>query len=100
MENKKYKLRKDLVIEYGYYTLYRIEALNDFSNVKKGDLGGFIESEDNLSQEGDCWVYDKAKVFGKAKVYDNAIIRANARISVSYTHLDVYKRQEIPNPRV
>ena len=54
MENKKYKLRKDLVIEYGYYTLYRIEALNDFSNVKKGDLGGFIESEDNLSQEGDC----------------------------------------------
>lgn len=103
MENKKYKLRKDLVIEYGYYTLYRIEALNDFSNVKKGDLGGFIESEDNLSQEGDCWVYDKAKVFGKAKVngyaevYDEAQLQWKARI---HEYAKVYGRAEIKDNAV
>ena len=36
--------------------LFRIKALKDFGNVKKGDLGGFIEKTDNLSQEGNCWV--------------------------------------------
>jgi len=38
-------------------TLYRIRALKDFENVKNGDLGGYIRSENNLSQEGNCWVY-------------------------------------------
>jgi hypothetical protein len=36
--------------------LYRIKAVRDFSDVKKGDIGGYVESEDNLSHEGDCWV--------------------------------------------
>ena len=31
-------------------------------NVKEGDIGGYIESEDNLSQAGTCWIYDEAKV--------------------------------------
>ena len=32
----------------------RIRALIDFGNVEKGDIGGKIDSYDNLSQEGDC----------------------------------------------
>ena len=45
------------------YGLYRIEALKDFGNVKKGDKGGWIEKEANLSQDGDCWVYGDAEVY-------------------------------------
>ena len=43
-------------------SLFRIVALKDFSNVKKGDLGGLIEKEGNLDQQGNCWVYGDAKI--------------------------------------
>lgn len=43
-------------------------ALKDFGNVKKGDIGGFVESEDNLSQDDDCWIYDNAVVCGNARI--------------------------------
>lgn len=76
---KKYKLT-DETITIGSATLHRIEALRSFGSVKKGDKGGFIESEDNLSHEGDSWVYDKAKVFNKAKVLNNAAVRKNATV--------------------
>ena len=70
----KYKIRTDISKKLGSLTLYRIEALGNFGYVKKGNLGGWIEKEDNLSQSGTCWVYDdaivsqNAKVSGKAKV--------------------------------
>lgn len=63
------------------YNLYRIRALKDFGDVKAGDLGGYIESERNLSQKGDCWVYDKAKVTDEAKIYGNAKIKGYVVIS-------------------
>lgn len=59
---------------------YRIRALRNFGDVKKGDLGGLIRSEQNLSQEGDCWIYDNAfaddnsMVCGNAKIYDDVLI--------------------------
>ena len=45
--------------------LRRIRALRDIPryNVKAGDLGGWVESEKNLSQEGDCWVGGNARVY-------------------------------------
>ena len=73
---KKYKLTEETT-NMGNRTLYRIEALRDFSDVKKGDKGGFVEKEDNLSQSGDCWIYDDAMVYGKARVLDNAEILDN-----------------------
>ena len=82
---KKYKLTEETLKVYDK-TLYRIEALKDFNDVKKGDKGGFIENEKNLSQRGDCWIYDNAKVLGEAmvccnaKVYGNAWVFGNARI--------------------
>ena len=57
--------------------LYQIKALKDFGKVKKGDLGGYIASEDNLSQTGNCWVFQNAMVSGNAKVLENAEIRGN-----------------------
>ena len=78
---KKYKLiKKDSVELYGR-TLYRVKALRDFGDVKKGDVGGYIEKESNLSHEGDCWVYDSARVYGNAKVYGNARVFDKAWVS-------------------
>lgn len=76
---KKYKLT-DETIEYNCVTLYRIEALRDFGLIKAGDKGGFVQSYHNLSQEGNCWIHDEAKVFGNAKVYGNASVFGRAKV--------------------
>ena len=66
--------------------LYCIKALRDFGNVAKGDIGGWIEGEKNLSHEGyawvygDAWVYGNAEVSGNARVYGNAEVSGNARV--------------------
>ena len=77
---KKYRLLEDETITIDGRTLYRIEALRDFADVKKGDKGGYIESEINLSHEGNCWVYDNARVYDNAWVCDNALVCDNARV--------------------
>ena len=61
--------------------LFRIKALKDFGNVKAGDLGGYIASEENLSQAGSCWVYGDARVSGNAQVSDNAWVYGDAQVS-------------------
>jgi tetrahydrodipicolinate N-succinyltransferase len=73
---KKYEL---LPLEDGK-TLHRIRALRDIPErgVKAGDLGGWIESEANLSHDGTCWVSDSARVRDKAVVRDNAVVRDKA----------------------
>lgn len=76
----KYKIRTDISKKLCGSTLYRIEALRDCGQVKKGDLGGWIEKEINLSQSGTCWVYDEAMVFQDAKVSGKAIVRGNAKV--------------------
>ena len=55
----------------------RIKALTDFGYIKKGDVGGKIDSYDNLSQEGNCWVGYYARVCDDAKVYENAKVYGN-----------------------
>ena len=73
---KKYRTEPDL--ETG---LLRIIALKDFSDVKKGDRGGLIEKEKNLSQDGDCWIYENAKVIGEALVFGDAKVCGKAEVS-------------------
>ena len=68
MENKKYELLKDDAVRYFGRTLYRIKATTDFGDVKKGELGGYIEKEKNLSHLGDAWVSGNARVSGDATV--------------------------------
>ena len=72
---KKYEL-----IESDIIGLHRIKALRDFGDVKKGDVGGYVENEYNLSHERDCWIYDNARVCGNARVYNNTKIYDNAKI--------------------
>lgn len=77
---QKYELTNETCKTYHGEILYRIKALKGIPlmKVKKGDLGGWIESYDNLDQKGDCWVADDAWVYGEAQVYDNAKIYGNA----------------------
>lgn len=70
----------DKTIDFDGHTLYRIRATRDipakdhFPAIKKGDLGGFVESKYNLDQIGDCWIYSNVVVYG------NAMVSGNARI--------------------
>ena len=75
----KYELTSE-IINYSGYKLYRIKALKDFGSVKAGELGGWIESEENLSQADNAWVYNNAKVFDKARVYGDAAVSDDAKV--------------------
>ena len=85
--DKKYEL-----IESNIKGLYRVKALKDFGDVKKGDIGGYVENPNNLSHEGYCWIYDNAiihdnvkiyddaRIYGDCEIWDYAVIQDNARI--------------------
>ena len=62
-------------------TLFRIQALRDIPehNVLAGDIGGWIESESNLSQFGSAWVSENGAVFDSAVCMVGAHITGNAR---------------------
>ena len=84
---KKYELIKtDTICAYGR-TLFRVRYLCDIENiVAAGDIGGYIEGEYNLSQQGnsvvlgDAEVYGNAKVCGDAEVYGNAEVCGDAKV--------------------
>ena len=81
---KKYKLTKE-TISWDYVTLHRIEALTTFTlingeEIHPGNKGGWVESENNLSHEGNCWILDEAVVCDNAKVCDEAIVCDHARV--------------------
>ena len=59
---KKFELTAEFVTNIFGKKLFRIKALVAFCDVEKGELGGFIEKEDNLSHSGDAWVYGDAPV--------------------------------------
>lgn len=79
-ENKKYRLTTESILLCFGKKLYRIEALKDFGDIRKGEKGGYVESEKNLSQKGNCWIYDDAMVFDDARVYDDVQVYDNAKI--------------------
>lgn len=61
-------------------TLQRIRCTVaiDKHGVKVGDLGGWIENEENLI--GNAWVYGDAQVYGDARVYGDAWVSCDARV--------------------
>ena len=90
--------------------LFRIKALKCFGGVMIGEIGGYVECENNLSQYGDCWIYcdavvrdnarveDNARVWGKAVVQDNAIVCGNAQVydsTVVCNNANVYDNAEV-----
>ena len=63
----KYELiEEDFIVNAVGVKLFRIRY------TKTKELGGYIESEKNLDQNGDAWVYGNAWVYGDARVYGDA----------------------------
>ena len=79
MENLKYKITDETKV-VNNITLHRIECVTAFGDVICGEKGGWIESEKNLSQDGDSWVGGNATVDGHSEVRENAIICGNATV--------------------
>ena len=75
---KKFELTNEFVINGLGKKLYRIRALVSFHDVEAGDLGGYVESEDNLADNGDAWVYGDAQVYGNARVCGDAQVCGDA----------------------
>ena len=80
---RKYELTKETKILADGTVLHRVRALRDIPRygVKAGDLGGWVEKESNLSQDGDAWVSGNAWVYGDASVYGDAKVSGNAEVS-------------------
>ena len=71
---KKFELTAEFVTNVFGKKLFRVKALVAFGNVEKGELGGFIENEDNLSHDGNAWVSGNAQVSGNARVSGDAVV--------------------------
>ena len=84
---KKFELTSEFITNIFGTKLFRIKALIEFGNVKAGELGGFVEKEENLNHEGNAWVYGNAEVYGNARVYGNASVYGDARV---YGNASVY----------
>ena len=76
---KHFKLTTESIVNLFGVTLFRIELTIDCKWGQKGDKGGFVEKESNIS--GDAWVYGDARVSGDARVYGNAQVSGDAWVS-------------------
>ena len=77
---KKFELTSESTINIFGKKLFRIKALVEFGNVKEGEIGGFVEKEENLSHEGNAWVCGDAEVYGDAKVCGDAEVYGDAKV--------------------
>lgn len=91
--SKKYELT-DETRSFEGRTLYRIRAVAAIAalGISAGDFGGWVESEHNLTQAGNAWVFDNACVYENSQVSDNACIYDDARI---YGNSRVYENASI-----
>lgn len=85
---KKFELTTESIYLLGI-KLFRIKALVTFGCVKKGELGGFVEKEENLDHTGSAWLYGNAKVYGNALVHGDEEVSGNAEVSGNQMHATV-----------
>ena len=62
---QKYKFTGETKEVYGC-TLHQIVCVTAFASVAAGEVGGYIEKDVNLSQDGNAWVCGNAEVCGNA----------------------------------
>lgn len=90
---KKYELTAEFIEKWGK-KLFRIKALISFGSVEAGELGGYVEKEDNLAQDGNAWVYGNARVCGDAEVYGNADYLLIGRIGSRFSFTTFFKNKD------
>ena len=71
---KKFELTDKFVFNTFGIKLFQIKCTKSFKYAKEGDLGGYVEKDENLDQESNAWVYGNAWVSGDAQVSGNADI--------------------------
>ena len=79
-----FKLIDEKIVNEVGRKLHQIECTRDFKYAHAGELGGFIEKEENLG--GEAWVDEEAQVWGEAKVVSGSVLRGKARV---YGHATV-----------
>lgn len=86
MKNNKFRLTEGTKVMADGSKVFRIQATKDFNDVKEGDLGGFIEKEENLSIDtGDnSWVYDDAVAYGTTRIEVNSFIDKGSEVKDSH----------------
>lgn len=83
--NKKYYLEKEQGIFPGQS--FRVYALRDIYNrhgqiiARKGDKGGLVSGEKNLSHEGNAWIDVESAAMEDSQVYGDALICQGAYLS-------------------
>lgn len=85
---KKFELTTESIYLLGT-KLFRIKALVTFGCVKKGELGGFVEKEENLDHTGSAWIFRNARVYGNALVHGDEEVSGNAEVSGNQMHATV-----------
>ena len=82
--DKHFELTDKFIINAFGIKLLQIKCTRKIKHADVGDLGGYIEKEDNLS--GDAWVCGDAQVSGNAKVSGNAQVSGDAKVSNNNEH--------------
>lgn len=83
---KKYEITEQAHPRYPW--LHRIRSLVSVNEqISPGQMGGYVESEENLSQDGSCWVHDhaicceQAAVTKDARLFDGACAKGAALVT-------------------
>ena len=82
---KKFEFTGETKTTVNGIVLHRIKALVRIdlgysTIIEVGDLGGWLEKEDNLSHLSNAWVFGDAEVLGDAKIYGDALISGYSRV--------------------
>ena len=78
---KKFELTDKFVITASGVKLFQIRCTRKIKYAEVGDLGGYVEKEENLSHDGNAWVSGDACVFGNAWVSGDACVFGDACVS-------------------
>ena len=82
----------------GEVKVYEGRVLHRIKRIKDGLIGGWIESEENLSHKDSCFVYDEGMVYDDAKIFDDAVVFGNARVTNNarvYGNAMIYSNAEV-----
>ena len=78
---RKFELTENFKVNAFGVKLFQIKAVRSFALVSEGELGGYVEKEENLDHDGDAWVSGDALVYGNAEVSGDARVSGDAWVS-------------------